>query len=88
MRDHFDTIRQQSRGVVVPSRRIHALPLEDNKGLQLQLVGPNGSAYTPTHWAFGQLAARAEAPAGLSPHPAVADRGGLHQLWPAVQARY
>lgn len=71
---HFETVRQQSREVVVPSRRIHALPDPDNKGMQI--VGPNGHAYTPTHWSFGQLAQLAEAPAGYIrtlPSPIAAD---------------
>lgn len=74
MKNHFDTIRQQSRGAVVPSRRLHALPDPDNKGMTL--VGPKGNAFVPTHWAFGQLAARAEAPAGYLrtlPSPIAAD---------------
>jgi len=63
MRDHFDYTRSHSRAVVAPSRRISATTVEgDRKGLAI--VGPGGNQYFPTHWAFGQLAARAEAPAG------------------------
>lgn len=74
MRDHFDHVRQLSREVVVPSRRLHIMPEADNHGLQV--VGPNGHAYAPSHWAFGQLAALAEAPAGYMrtlPSPIAAD---------------
>lgn len=74
MHDHFVTVREQSRGVVVPTRRIQAVPTPDNKGLEI--VGPNGHAYAPTHFAFGQLAQRAEAPAGYLrtlPAPIAAD---------------
>lgn len=74
MQSHFDKIRSECRAVVVPSRRIQALPSPDNKGLEI--VGPNGHAYAPTHWAFGQLCQRAEAPAGYLrtlPSPIAAD---------------
>src|SRR3990167_4192809 len=71
---HFAAQREQCRETVVSSRRIQAAPAEDNKGLQI--VGPNGHAYNPTHWAFGQLAQLAEAPAGYLrslPAPIAAD---------------
>lgn len=74
MRDHFYTIRDQSREVVVTSRRIHANPTVDNKGLEI--VVPNGHAYSPTNWAFGQVAQLSEAPAGYLrtlPSPIAAD---------------
>ena len=74
MLSHFNSVRMQSKGVVVPSRRIAVQPTDDNKGLEI--VGPNGHAYAPTHWAFGQLAQRAEAPAGYLrtlPAPIAAD---------------
>jgi hypothetical protein len=71
---HFKRIRNESRGVVVSSRRITAQPESDNKGLLIS--GPNGHPYAPTHHAFGQLATLAEAPAGYlrtMPAPIVAD---------------
>ena len=71
---HFRTIRGESREVIVPSRRVHCLPDDDNKGLMI--TGPNGHAYAPTHWSFGQLAQLAEAPAGYLrtlPSPIAAD---------------
>jgi hypothetical protein len=74
MRDHMATIRERSRNVIVPSRRIEVRPTADDKGLEIW--GPNGVGYSPTHYAFGQLAQRAEAPAGYLrklPAPMAAD---------------
>jgi hypothetical protein len=74
MLDHFVQQRNNSRALTVSSRRIGVEPLPDNKGLQV--VGPNGHPYAPTHWAFGQLAQLAEAPAGYLrtlPSPLAAD---------------
>lgn len=62
MQDHFDTQRGHSRAVVVPSRKLLCQPADDHRGLAL--TGPNGHAYAPSHWAFGQLATLAGAPAG------------------------
>jgi hypothetical protein len=62
MSDHFATQRNHSRAVVVPSRKLSIEPMDDHKGLLL--TGPNGHAYAPTNWSFGQLATLAEAPAG------------------------
>lgn len=73
MQDHFDRIREQSRATVVASRRIFARPEEDNKGL---VVAAGSETFEPTHWAFGQLAARVSAPAGYLrtlPSPIAAD---------------
>lgn len=74
MQAHFDEQRERSRAGVVSSRRLHVQPDADNKGLQV--FGPNGHGYAPTHWAFGQLAQLAEAPAGYLrslPSPIAAD---------------
>jgi hypothetical protein len=74
MCDHFAKVRSESRAVVVSSRKINFEPEADNKGILI--TGPNGHAYTPTHHAFGQVAALAEAPAGYMrtlPSPLVAD---------------
>lgn len=74
MLKHFGRVRQESKAVVVPSKRINLVPEQDNLGLQV--TGPNGHGYAPTNWAFGQLAALAEAPAGYlrtMPAPIVAD---------------
>lgn len=81
MQDHFLQIREHSRGAVVSSRRITAIPTDDNKGLLLS--GPTGAEYAPTNWAFGQVAQLAEAPAGYLrtlPAPIAADciNYGLH----------
>ena len=64
--------RQHSRSVVVSSRKLNIEP----DGQELRVLGPNGHGYMPTHWAFGQLAQRAEAPAGYLrtlPAPMAAD---------------
>ncbi len=74
MHSHFVDIRANSRATVVPSRNIHVLPADDNKGLMI--AGPSGAQYAPTHAAFGQLAALAQAPAGYlrtMPSPLAAD---------------
>lgn len=74
MQDHFETTRANSRQTTVSSRRLQAVPTDDNKGVLLQ--GANGHAYAPTHWSFGQLAQLAEAPAGYLrslPAPIAAD---------------
>lgn len=75
MQEHFDTVQANSRGVIVPSRRITVEPVEgDHKGLVV--TGPNGHGYTPTNWSFGQLATISESPAGYLrslPAPIAAD---------------
>ena len=74
MFDHFQAQRDHSRELVVSTRKLQVVPDQDNKGLSL--VGQSGVPYAPTHWAFGQLAARAEAPAGYLrtiPSPIAAD---------------
>ncbi len=63
MLDKMTYVRERSRSVVVSSRVIEAHPMDDHKGLQI--TGPNGHAYSPTNWSFGQLAQLAEAPAGF-----------------------
>jgi hypothetical protein len=62
MLTHFRGVRENSREIIVPSKRIEVIPAEDNKGLTV--VGPNGHAYAPTNWSFGQLSSLAGAPAG------------------------
>jgi len=55
--------KQHSKAVVVPSRRLKAQPHgTDHKSLEI--VGPNGHPAFLTHYAFGQLAQLAGAPAG------------------------
>lgn len=69
------SFRARSAAKIVSSRAITAQPVDgDHKGLVL--VGPNGAPVAPTHWAFGQLCARAEAPAAYLrdlPAPMAAD---------------
>lgn len=55
--------RKLSRAKVLSSRQITAVPVEgDHRALAVQ--GPGGNSVALTHWSFGQLAARADAPAG------------------------
>jgi hypothetical protein len=73
MGEHFARIRAASREVVVPNRKIEAVAT-DNRALVIR--GPNGHDYSPTHYAFGQLAQLAEAPGGYLrtlPAPMAAD---------------
>lgn len=66
--------RAISRAAVVSSRRLRAVPTDDNSGLMIE--GPNGHAYAPTHWAFGQAANLLGAPASYLrelPAPLAAD---------------
>lgn len=58
---HFDRIRDASRNRVQSSRRLTAIG-EGREDLLLQTE--SGELFAPTNWAFGQLAQRAEAPAG------------------------
>lgn len=53
-------VRTHSASKVVPSKSITA----ETDGEQLVVRGPSGAQALPSHWAFGQLAARAGAPAG------------------------
>ena len=75
MRAKMDFERDKSREVVVSNRRFSLAPgianadgtlaapmASDHRALAV--VSDKGHAYAPTHWAFGQLAALAGAPAG------------------------
>ena len=81
MQAHFDAQRAASREVVVSNRRLLLEPTPDNKGLVVvdaaaTAPGDTSIGYAPTHFAFGQLAALAEAPAGYLrtlPSPIAAD---------------
>ncbi len=73
-------MRNHSRSVVISNRQIEVQPVElpdgriDHKAIQI--VGPSGQPYTPTHHAFGQLARLVSAPAGYLrglPSPVAAD---------------
>lgn len=61
MADHFATQRNNSRELVVSTRQIEMRPVA---GGGIEMVGPHGTGYEPTNFAFGQLATLAEAPAG------------------------
>lgn len=58
--------RANSRSMSISSKRIEAQPVEDANGRMtgLAIVGPGDAPALPTHFAFGQVAARAKAPAG------------------------
>lgn len=66
MLDKMLADRENSRSLAISSRKVEARPVEDDKGRMtgLAICGPDGQPTIPTHWAFGQVAARAEAPAG------------------------
>ena len=57
---HFEERRSQSRELVIPAKALTVRPDEDNVGLEV--VGPQGSGYAPTHWSFGQLTSIANIP--------------------------
>lgn len=62
MSRHLDDVRVNSRAVIVSNRKINVRPMPDHAGLTIE--GPSGVPYNATHWAFGQLASLASAPAG------------------------
>lgn len=62
LRDHCANVRRTSSAKVLSTREISAAPVAgDSKGLCL--VGPGGNAVNVSHWSFGQLCQRADAPA-------------------------
>ena len=67
--------RARSASRTISSRKLQALPVDgDHKALVV--AGPNGKPATLSNWSFGQLAARAGAPAGYLrglPAPMAAD---------------
>lgn len=68
--------KAHSRAVVCSSRAINFAPAADDQLHGLEVTGPNGHAYAPTHYSFGQLATLAGAPAGYMrsiPAPLAAD---------------
>jgi hypothetical protein len=73
--EHCERSHKFSAAKVISTRAIEARPV-DGDSRALVVVGPNGGALAPTHWAFGQLATRAGAPAGYLrdlPAPLAAD---------------
>jgi hypothetical protein len=76
MQDHVHGLRRVARSGVVSSRSIEARPDATDQLNKLQIVGKAGIPYAPSHWAFGQLASLAGAPAGYLrklPAPMAAD---------------
>lgn len=75
LRDYSLSVRNRSASRQISSRQISAAPVSgDSKGLVV--IGPGGSPVVPTHFAFGQLAQRAGAPAAYLrgiPAPLAAD---------------
>ena len=63
LHDHALAIRRQSASKVVSSRALECRPALDNPRGGIEVFGANGVGYAPTHHAFAQLAARANAPA-------------------------
>jgi hypothetical protein len=73
--EHCERTRTFSSAKVVSTRALEAHPV-DGDSRALMVTGPNGVPVAPTNWAFGQLAARAGAPAGYLrdlPAPLAAD---------------
>jgi hypothetical protein len=73
MFDYASNQMDHSKSVVVSSRSVTVEPAPEGNGLVV--VGPS-SSFAPTHWAFGQLAQRAGAPADYLrnlPSPLAAD---------------
>jgi len=63
--DEVSHKREISTAKVLSNRAFHAAPVEDDPSRkQLVIVGPDDSPAQPTHWSFGQVAARVQAPAG------------------------
>lgn len=68
--------REHSKAIIVSSRRLEAKPTSNSIDAGLEIYGPNGHGYTPSHYAFGQLASLVKAPAGYLrnlPAPMAAD---------------
>lgn len=63
MAEHFERIRLQSRATITSTRRLHARPVDGDRRA-LEIITNDGESYSPTHFAFGQVCQRAEAPAG------------------------
>ena len=74
---HLVAQRAASRALIVSSRSIEAVPLDNGQHLTIRANDERfGDAHAPTHWSFGQLASLAGAPAGYLrslPAPMAAD---------------
>lgn len=77
MQAKLDAVRARTRALVTHTRAFDVQPVEDKEHRALALVSrDHGTSVGPTHWAFGQLAQLAGAPAGYLrtlPAPMVAD---------------
>lgn len=74
----FQDQRANSKAIVVPNKHVEFVPVEgDIKGLNVVSASSERKLpYAPNHWAFGQLCALSESPAGYLrtlPTPIVAD---------------
>ncbi len=65
MQDHFQGVRERSRALTVSPETLEVIPEDDHKGLQV--IGPAGVPYAPTHYSFGQLCALAGPSGGTAP---------------------
>lgn len=63
LNDFVHDSRSNSRSTILPSRALSCAPVEEDSKA-LMVVGPDGNPVNLTNWSFGQLAARAGAPAG------------------------
>lgn len=73
---HCANARARSAAKVLPNRALTVQPDASDEERGLLITGPNGNAVAPSHWAFGQLAQRAGAPAAYLrdlPAPLAAD---------------
>jgi hypothetical protein len=78
MLKHFQDVYDCSRAMTESSRKINLIPLDNDKSHKAMVVqaGKYEQQVCPTHWAFGQLATLAGAPAGYLrklPAPIAAD---------------
>lgn len=85
LHDHFKHQRDTSKVVTLANRDLRLVPSDQTASATLHVVGPNGGAYEPNHWAFGQLSNLAGAPSSYLrnlPAPMAADciNYGLHHL--------
>lgn len=64
---HSKRVKDTSHAKTISTRKLEARPVDDSNHKGLAIVGdlPGGQELAlPTHWSFGQLAQRADAPAG------------------------
>jgi hypothetical protein len=76
LHEHTSAQRSISAQKVVSSHSLELRPAADDEMKGIEIYGPNGHGFKPTHWSFGQLATLAEAPAGYLrtlPAPLAAD---------------